>query len=219
MPTKLDKLYADLTAASGVTRTRDVRLEKIAMDRALEAMFTVGTDGNAGIPHPITQLQARTFPLQDPTAAVHENAVWDYSAEWQPDPWAMVTDAWMSSPAHLANLKRETDTHWGLGFHHEPPHGTQRNERYYFIAVFTEPLTPLVVRKFGVLPGRYWGIQTTADGEVIGRKEGNIVTTQGATYDAREDIADRGPHLHVVSGLWKNFWVPESASLYASRPS
>lgn len=212
MTSQLDKLYDDLTAATGIARARDVRLERIAMDRALEARFQVGTDGAALISHPINQLKARVFRLQDATASVHENAVWGYYNEWQDGKaWNEVVEAWMSSPEHRANLMRATDTTWGLGYHHSPPGPGQTNDRYYFILILTEDLWPVTPRYAIAKDAKHWGFQVTASGEIIGRKGVKLGYEERLLYDARADFPGIGPSLHAVSGTWDQYWVRESA--------
>ena len=136
----LDRFYALLTAKTGIQRKRDRRLEAIAADRALEARFTVGTDGSMGIPHPVDQLKARTWPIQGTFKGVWENAIWHYAQWFLDDPFHNATEGWWASTAHRNNLLRTDATHWGLGVHIEPPAAGQTTPRWYGICLFTKEL-------------------------------------------------------------------------------
>jgi hypothetical protein len=213
----LDRLYTELITASGVHRIRDTRLEMLAMDRALEARYEVGTGEPVfGIPHPIAQLVARTYPLRGvPIHSVHENAVWNYQADWQQDFVPKVVEAWMTSQDHRDNLLRQSDTHWGLGFHIETVPGLT-NKRFYVIAVFTTALSELPIRRVAFQAGTHFGQQYTANGSVIAKKTKVLGTPQGSDYDVRAEIPGRGPHLHIVNGMWKGYWLPESSKAQAA---
>lgn len=213
----LNRLYDALTAATGIARLRDPRLELIAMDRAYEARHQVGTTGSTGIPHPTAQLIARTWPLQDATKAVHENAVWSYETDWQEDFVPQAVEAWMNSPVHADNLKRATDTHWGIGLHIEPAQGTQINDRIYAITVFTEGLTPMPRRRITLQPGTYSGIQFTASGRILDTKTSTLPATSGSIADLRWDVPGLGPHWRVNKGIWAHYWLPESAAVQPDR--
>lgn len=216
MTSDLDRLYAELTTAGGITRTRDPRLELIAMDRALEARLTVGTEGAVGIPHPAQQLLARTFPHRAvPTASVHENAVWNYSASWQDDFVPQVVTAWTESLPHFENLTRASDTHWGIGYHIEPPTGIQQNNRYYVIAVFTTPLKPIVKRTVTFSTGPATAYQFGAMGQVLELKSVKSVGAE-SKFDLRAEIPGRGAHLRITKGGFTNYWVRESADAQAA---
>jgi hypothetical protein len=212
----LDGLYTALITASGVHRIRDTRLEMLAMDRALEARYEVGTDGAAGIPHPIAQLIARTYPHRAlPTHSVHENCVWSYRADWQEDFVPKVVEAWMGSDLHRDNLLRASDTTWGLGYHVESVPG-QTNKRIYVCAEFTTALAPLIPRRVAFQAGTHFGQQYTANGAVIAKKTKTLATAQGSDYDVRAEIPGKGPHLHIVNGMWKGYWMPESSKAQAA---
>jgi hypothetical protein len=136
-----DRLYSLLEGLTGIKRKPDPRLEKIATDRALEGRLTVGLvlDGNDGIPHPYEQLKARTWPLQDATKGVWENAMWIFG---YPDPIGAIAEGWWVSPEHHSNLVNPAATTWGLGLYTEAgPGGPTDAVRYYGICVFTEDLT------------------------------------------------------------------------------
>ena len=204
----LDRLYSELATACGVLRIRDPRLELLAMDRALEARYAVGTDGTLGIPHPTHQLIARTYPQRAGTFhSVHENAVWGYGQFWGDDFVAKVVEAWMDSPIHRANLERISDTHWGIGYHVEPPTGSQTAPRIYVIADFTTKLRSLAKAPASLLSEQD-GYQFTAMGKEIGAKHLKPKTFD-VKYDYRLDIPGRGPHLRVALGGFKHYWIPE----------
>jgi hypothetical protein len=130
------RLYGLLEGLTGIVRKRDARLEKIAADRALEARYTVGVvlDGNDDIPHPVKQLEARTWPLQGTYKGVWENAEWVYG---YPDPILTIADGWWNSAPHKANLVNVAATTWGIGLYVESYSGVNR---YYAITVFTQDL-------------------------------------------------------------------------------
>lgn len=204
----LDRLYAELITASGVHRIRDTRLELVAMDRALEARYTVGTEGSLGIPHPTAQLIARTYPHRAHTPhGVHENAVWSYRDDWQADFVPRVVEAWMNSEAHRDNLLRVTDTHWGLGYHVEPPTGSQTNSRIYVIAVLSEALRDIAPGSVVMQPGDHVGRQRTASGRFIAAAKVHLDSATTYEYDVRQYIPQQGPHYHLVSGPLKHYWV------------
>lgn len=146
------RLYQRMTELTGITRIVDPRLEKIAEDRALEARYTVGVDGAEGIPHPVNQLKARTWPLQGVFKGVWENALWHYYPELWVDPVEAAIDAqlpdgtkvgWWNSPTHKWNLQNDDATHWGLGIYEELPYSNQ-GPRWYFICEFTKALNMTV---------------------------------------------------------------------------
>jgi hypothetical protein len=183
------------------------------MDRALEARFTVGTSGATGIPHPIPQLQARTWPHQDATKAVHENAVWSFENDWQGDFVPQVVEAWMSSPLHEQNLLRASDTHWGLGYHIEPPSSGQTNHRFYVIAVFTEPLIPIPPKFVTLEAGTRRGRQVTANGLLIDTRIEEIEATEVVAFDAATFIPSQNRvHYHLTEGPLSNYWVKAGVS-------
>ena len=221
----LDRLYTLLETSTGIKRNRDTRLELIAADRALEARFQVGTIGATGIQHPVNQLLARTYHLHPSNVTeVREVATWHYYGPTQVDPIQALVDftlstgkiGWMNSPEHEAILRNADLTTWGLGLHYEDvPDG---NRRWYAIGVLTKTLRPLQARRFTVAGGDHTGYQFTAKGDVIGSKTVGIGPAgSGALYDVRVDVPNKGPHLHVVNGAWRNYWLPESAAVQAAR--
>ena len=133
----LDRLYQLLEQHSGITRKRDRRLEHIARDRAVEARYVVGlvTDGNDGIPHPVEQLMARTFPMQGAFKGVWENCAWSYGYA---DPIQRLADGWWNSAPHRANLMNADATTWGIGHYTETP--ADGVTRHYAVTIFTKDL-------------------------------------------------------------------------------
>ena len=81
----LDRLYETLTAKTGIMRIRDVRLERLAMQRAYEMRIDQGLTHEQGeeIHHQFPQIQSAVWPWQghpptDQSYTVTENATWHY---------------------------------------------------------------------------------------------------------------------------------------------
>ena len=146
-------IYSKMEGLTGIKRKIDPRLEKIAEDRVLEARLQVGTTGSTPIAHPIQQLMARTWPLQDATKGVWENALWHYyPASWV-NPLDAIVDAtlpdggkvgWWNSPAHKTNLTNPDATTWGLALL-KVSVGSVGTDRWYAITIFTKDLNMDVV--------------------------------------------------------------------------
>jgi hypothetical protein len=221
----LDRLYTQLTALTGIKRIRDVRLEKIAADRALELRRGLGLSAEPGeeISHDPDQLAARVWPWQ-PTPRVTENAAWHYFPPSWVDPIDAAVDytfpddpiygqyagksiGWWNSPIHKQQLENSAYTTWGHGIYFEDIPGASR--RWYFITVFASDMEALELAGIGLLAGKHLGFHLSADGKVIHKVTRNFSAYQSATVDDRMHVPGKGPMLHLVGKPMNTYWIAD----------
>lgn len=224
----LDRLYEMLEEKTGITRIRDVRLEKIAADRALEMRLHQGLiyNPNNPIEHEMLQVRARSFPWMTDDRAT-ENAAWHYyppnwvdpiqgAIEWTfPDDPEVYGDlagqsvGWWNSTPHRSQLMDTSYTHWGHGIHFEDTSLGAR--RWYFITVFAQPMAPLTTRTVTLLADQHIGYHLTADGQVIHKQYTKLTSPTPATVDDRMQVPGRGPMIHLTGGKPMNTrWVSDN---------
>lgn len=208
MSVELDRLYDLIAQRTGITRNRDLRLEALAADRALEARFTVGLDCVAPceIPHPVEQLKARTFLLQGTFKGVWENAFWTYKIEDQDDPYQAALEAWWASPVHKDNLLRDEATTHGLGVYSEAKPGSP-NRRYYFVHEFTKDLlTDATALKTTFRAGTYNAYHFHADGSVA---QSTTFTFSREAIGATDGSAviNKQLYVHMTGGKTAGWWI------------
>lgn len=210
----LDRLYSELTIKTGISRVRDTRLERIAMDRALEVRWHQGLILNAANPieHEWNQLKARVYPWQVGPGAT-ENVTWHYYPPNWADPIDAAVDAtlpdgskvgWWNSDAHRAQLLDTRWTHWGHGVYFEDtPLGARR---WYFATVFAEELVPLEQTVLDMDGGRTVGFHFTAAGTVIHRQS-RVLPASEVRVDEISHIPGRGMYFHLASRPMKGYWI------------
>lgn len=214
----LTRLYTDLTAKTGITRKRDVRLERIAADRALELRHGLGLSQEPGeeIEHDPDQLKARVWPWQA-SPRVTENAAWHYYPPSWVDPIDAAIDAtlpdgtkvgWWNSPIHRQQLENPAYTYWGHGIYFEDVPGEAR--RWYFITVFAADMEGLEVVKTDLPAGKMLAYHLTADGKVIHRASRNFQTEREVGFDDRMQVPGRGAMIHLVGRTpLSTYWLVE----------
>lgn len=213
----LDRLYTLLDAKTGIGRVRDVRLERIAADRALEMRYQQGTtyDPTNPIVHERAQLQARVYPWQT-IDGVTENATWHYYPPSWADPIEAAVDAilpdgtqvgWWNSDVHRDQLLDTRWTHWGHGIHFEDVSSGAR--RWYFMTVFASDLPPLAPAVIYLQPGKYACHHLTADGTSIHRSFRNVTAVIETIIDDRMQVPGRGPMIHLTGKPLKTRWIAD----------
>lgn len=209
MTVERDRLYDLMAERTGILRIRDSRLEAIAADRALEGRYAEGLVcvEPCEIQHPVSQLKARTFPIQGTLKGVWENTFWTYVAT--ADPYLAALDAWWDSPAHHANLMRTEATHHGLGVYFEDVAGG--NRRWYFIQVLTKQLLPHPdAKRVRLEAGQHYGYRFHDDGSIAKTKGAVLAEATSYSVDRRQVIRGEA-FLHLKGGTFKEFWLPESS--------
>jgi hypothetical protein len=225
----LDRLYDMLTERVGFTRIRDVRLEKIAADRALEMRHHQGLIYNNSNPilHQMNQLRARVYPWQDADGTT-ENATWHYYPPTWVDPIDAAVDwtfpdepqygdlagdsiGWWNSTVHRSQLEDTRWTHWGHGIYYEDTGLGAR--RWYFITVFAAPMKDLTASNITMAPGKYIGFDFTADGKVIQKHYRTLATDTPAAFDERMHVPGYGPMFHMASKPMRNRWVKDDSKI------
>ena len=227
MVSNLDRLYVELTTKVGFTRIRDVRLERIAMDRALEMRYQQGLTYSSGNPieHQPYQLRARVYPWQDADGTT-ENATWHYFPPTWVDAITAAIDytfpndpatygdyagqsvGWWNSTIHKSQLLDTRWTHWGMGIHFEDT--SLGSRRWYFITVFAAPMDGLEVKNITVPIGKLTGYDLTAEGDIIAKHYTTLIQDVPATIDDRANVPTFGPMVHMASRPLKNTWVKEN---------
>lgn len=226
----LDRLNTLLTDKVGFSRVRDVRLDKIASDRALEMRYHQGLTYNKFNPilHQPIQLRARVYPWQS-IDGVTENALWHYYPPTWVDPIQAAVDftfpddpatygeaagtaiGWWNSTVHHDQLIDPRWTHWGHGIHWEDTSLGAR--RWYFITVFATALDPLPLRSVTLQATQHVGYHLTSDGRVIHRLTRNITTPTVVQIDDRAQFPQIGPMVHLASKPLRNRWLKDDERL------
>lgn len=229
MASNLDRLYTDLTALTGISRTRDVRLERIAADRALEMRHQQGLffDPNDPIQHQFDQLRARIYPFQ-PVDGSTENNTWHYYPPQYVDPIDAAvgttftmpdefgqeqeyTVGWWNSAPHKSQLMDTRYTHWGHGIHFEDMVSGSR--RWYFVTVFARDMEPLQARTIEIAAGKLIGFHLTADGQAIHKETRSFSSPRAGAIDDRMNVPGRGPMVHMATTPMKNYWLPDDGKI------
>lgn len=218
-----------LTAKVGFPRIRDVRLEKIAADRALEMRYQQGLvyNSNNPIQHEHYQISARVYPWQDANGTT-ENALWHYYPPTWVDHIVGAVDftfpndpqygelagkpvGWWNSAIHKSQLLDDRWTHWGHGIYYEDTNIGAR--RWYFITVFAAPMTDLVTRNVTLSPGKYIGYHLTTDGKIIHKGSRTLVTDTPAAIDDRMNVPGFGPMVHLSSRPLIKRWIRDDSKI------
>ncbi len=214
----LDRLYALLEAKTGISRIRDVRLERLAAQRALEMRYQQGLTFHATNPivHQPDQLRAAVYPWQG-VPGVTENATWHYYPPSWVDPIDAAVDAtlpdgtvigWWNSPVHHDQLIDIRWTAWGNGIYYEdPPDGSAR--RWYFITVLADTMTQLATTNILLKAGKHYGYHLTADGKSINRRARTLKVDTPGLIDDRQHIPGRGPMVHMADAPLNHRWLAE----------
>jgi hypothetical protein len=228
----LDRLYTMLTEKVGFARVRDVRLEKIAADRALEMRIHQGLLFDPNNPlidaHERNQISARVYPWE-PVDGVTENLTWHYyPPSWvdpieaavgytfpnEPEVYGMSAGAavgWWNSDIHRSQLLNTRWTHWGMGIYYEDTSLGAR--RWYFTTVFATPMDELATRTVTLLAGKQFGFDLTADGKQIHRHIRTLTTNTTAQIDDRAQVPGFGPMIHMASQPLNDRWVRDDAKI------
>jgi len=224
----LDRLYTMLTAKTGIMRIRDVRLERLAMQRAYEMRIDQGLTFDQGeqIAHEFPQIQAAVWPWQghsptDSSFTVTENANWHYYPSSWCDPIDAAIDCtlpdgtkvgWWNSPDHRKQLMDMRYTTWGHGLHFEDVEGGAR--RWYFITVFSTNMEELPVREVMLISGKRQGYHLSADGTTIHRQSRTLTIDTPVRIDDRQVFPGRGAMLHTASKPLNDRWIEESVVVW-----
>jgi hypothetical protein len=222
----LNRLYSMLTEKTGIERYRDVRLEKIAAERALEMRYQQGLlfDSDNPIQHEPYQLRARVYPWQD-TDGVTENALWHYypptwvdhiqaavDFTFPDDPETYGSSAglsigWWNSNIHRDQLLDTRWTSWGNGIYYEDTNLGAR--RWYFITVFASDLDDLNTKEITLTPALYFAYHLTADGKTIHKARKAFSADTSVLVDDRAHIPGRGPMFHLASTSLRHRWIAD----------
>jgi len=221
----LDRLYDMLTAKTNIMRIRDVRLERLAAQRAYEMRIDQGLTLDVGeeIHHQFPQIQAAVWPWQghaptDPDYTVTENATWHYYPPSWCDPIDAAVDCtlpdgtktgWWNSTIHRQQLMDMRYSTWGHGIYYEDVDEGAR--RWYFITVFSINMEALETREVTLLPARHNGFHLTATGEAIHKSTRVIKSPTPVLIDDRADWPGRGAMIHTASAPLNDRWLPDNA--------
>lgn len=216
------RIYTELTAAIGITRTIDPILEREAEERAFEAREQVGLNAcnciSDQIIHP-TAIERRARLKVPDTVGTAEIALWGYQ---HLDPVGNCITGWLSSTPHRQVLQSTPYDFWGLGIYTELPPGMPELERrWYFVCWFsteaieiasaakpTEILNPTEPLLF--MGGTHHGYKFSFNGDILERKDFALTGQKTYRANGRGRINNRtGIWLRVDTGPLAGFWVQE----------
>jgi hypothetical protein len=143
--TEKTRLLQLLTQATGVNRTLNTDLARVAEERAFEAYQEVGIgpqpDGSyKGISHPTQMERESRLGPQWAGKGVAEIAIWFYFVN---DPIKYAADGFMNSTPHRNVLIDPRFKHWGAGIYTHLPAGEPEYMRRWYIIVWLSVNIPV----------------------------------------------------------------------------